>query len=157
MSDETIEPQVPAISALHLNDGVFEAIVTVAGQAPKIDLITGAGVIKPAALRPNDDGTWSLSVKVPGDALSDGTLAIVFVARDTSHQLASYVIRAGHPEHDNLADQVAVLRAEFDALKRAFLDEAWHEKMRKSERPVIVAEILEAIEADRSGPGTATG
>ena len=48
------------------------------------------------------------------------------------------------------------MRGELEVLKRAFMAEAWHEKLAAAERPVIVAEVLAEVErllAVRGGDG----
>lgn len=47
----------------------------------------------------------------------------------------------------DLAAEIDALRAELDALKRAFMTETLDRKLSASERPLIVAEAVEAMSA----------
>ena len=136
----------PVLSGLTLADGVVDAHLADAGPDPAVDLVVDGRAVAAARLTPDPAGGWRVAARLPRDCVREGTVAVVFADRATGAQLGVYVLRAGAGVEGDLAAEVAMLRAELDALKRAFLAEAWQEKLRSTERPVIVAEVLEAVE-----------
>ena len=148
---------VPTIMDLRLTEGVLTGEVRCSAALPEISMLTGDGPPVPVTSTEAGAGTWTLRVKLPKQVVSDGTQAVVLVDRDSGRPLASYLVRCGVPEAGDPHDQIAVLRAEFDALKRAFLEEAWHTKMRAAEKPVIIAEVLDVIDARLKSSGDDRG
>lgn len=65
-------------------------------------------------------GSWTLSVKVPQEAIADGVQT--FLIRDgvDDSKLGHFTLIAGETTDDDLRAEVELLRAELDMLKRAF-------------------------------------
>lgn len=144
----------PVLTGLTLFDGVFSAMIGGSAREPAVDLVVDGAVVASARAEAAGDDAWRIEARLPRQCLRDGVTAVIFVDRPSHAQLAAHVVRAGPEPEEDLVAEIAVLRAELDALKRAFLGEAWHEKLRAAERPVIVAEVLEAVERHLSGRGT---
>lgn len=89
-----------------------------------------------------DQANWS--VRVPGEALSDGLTILLFRDADSKAAVGTYLLRAGSGIDDDALAELAAVRAELDALKRAFLADASEPKLRVIERDMIVAQAVEA-------------
>lgn len=136
----------PVLSGLTLTDGVFTATLSEGPERPVIDATIDGRTVGTATLKPRGDGRLEMRAPLPRQCLCDGDSVVVFRDRTSGTGLARYLVSSGDPRLGNLQAELAALRAEFSALKRAFLAEAWHEKLHKVDRPVIVAEVLEAVE-----------
>ncbi|MEO0360087.1 MAG: hypothetical protein AAF322_03215 [Pseudomonadota bacterium] len=132
---------------LTLSGGVFRARLRgeEAPSPPRITLLIRGEAVGEAAVVETPDG-WRLEAEAPAEAIGDGVAAIVFAAEDGSI-LARYPIAAGAALAEDLAAELASLRAELDQLKRAFRAELGAGALRRDERPLIVAEALDEVEA----------
>lgn len=135
----------PTLARLTLTGDVFTARVTAGGHRPVIELKIDGRTAGTATLEPIADGVYRLSAPLPRHCLCDGDVAVVFQDRASGAGLATYLVSSGYPQAGDLLAELAALRAEFEALKRAFLAEAWHEKLRKADRSLILAEVMEAV------------
>ncbi|MEM1161695.1 MAG: hypothetical protein AAGJ28_12230 [Pseudomonadota bacterium] len=143
------EPLV--VSAIALQDGWFTGFVDgLSGDGHQwIDLMVGGAVAGRAELTPDPDapgtGRHELAAAVPTSCLSDGISTVVFHLQPDKVVLASYPIRSGDQLAGDLAADLAVLRGEVAALKQAFMAEALFDKIPAIERPLIVAEAVDAV------------
>jgi len=97
-------------------------------------------------------GEIAVSAALPAQALGDGVTVLVLQDRATGAPLASYPVRAGGSVYVDLAAELALLRAEVAALKRAFMMDASTPKLRAVERALIVEEAAErALAAMKDG------
>ena len=135
-----------AVSDLRLVDGVFTANVHGAQDPVQIDIAVDGRVVGAVKIENGADASRRLIARLPRQAIRDGDTAITLQDRQTGDVLSTYIVSAGYVANEDLHASFAGLRAELTALKRAFLAEAWHEKLRKTDRPAIVAEVLEAVE-----------
>ena len=144
---------LPEVTGLRLSSGVFSGHVTGARRAPEIEMVIDGTVAGAVRLEAAEGGGYRLKARLPREALSEGTVAVVFRDRETGAGLTAYPVRAGVGLDDDLAAEVAALRGELEVLKRAFMAEAWHEKLATAERPVIIAEVLAEVERLLAGRG----
>ena len=148
MTVERIAPAatVPVMAGLKLREGRFTAEVLSGPTTPQIDLTIDGRLVGVAKLQPTDSGLYVLQAPIPREALRDGDIAIVFQDRVSGAGLATYLVSSGYPDAEDLSVALTTLRADFEALKRAFLAEAWQEKLPRTEREILIAEVLEAVE-----------
>jgi len=143
--------QPVSLAGLALARGTFSATVTGIGPGevlPAIDLVVDGAAVGQARLAHDGAGTAGLTARLPREALSDGNVIVVFRDRATGGILARYPLGAGRVPEGDLAAEIGMLRAEFEALKRAFMAEALHDRITRAERPVIVAEAVAAVMAE---------
>lgn len=136
-----------------LSGGTIRGLLTADGQtdAPVLEMVAdgqGAGTVRLTRV----NGGWTVEASLAPEVLSDGIVVVVFRLQGSEAPLAVYPIQSGpaRPNTDT-AQELALLRAEFEALKRAFLKDASVPKLRAAERSLIVAE---AAEEARTGRGS---
>ena len=110
---------------------------------PEIDVCVDGVVIGAADLSHDGEG-FLLTATLTPDAISDGVTTILFRVRGKQAILGTYPIRAGAALDADVVTDVATLRAELDALKAAFMEDAHDTKLRAVERDLIIAEAVEA-------------
>lgn len=135
------------LSDLSLAGGRFRAVLTGPGAPGPVDLCVDGVVavrVEPVA---EGDGRFRLDAPMPEAAVRDGLSAVVFVRAEAGEILATYPLSAGKPLDGDVRAELAALQAELAALKRAFMADGHDRKLRAAERPLIVAEAVEAAEA----------
>lgn len=85
---------------------------------------------------------------VPQTALQDGATALDFHALPDGTHLARYTLFCGAELPADAASALALLQAEVQTLKRAFMAEAAVAKLAADERPLLVAEAVEQALAE---------
>ena len=143
---DTSAGTVPVMTGLKLQEGRFTAEVLSGATTPVIELTIDGRLVGVAKVQPTESGLYSLRAPMPREALRDGDVAIVFQDRVSGAGLATYLVSSGYPDAEDLSVALTALRAEFEALKRAFLAEAWQEKLPRTEREILIAEVLEIVE-----------
>ncbi|MEM7189741.1 MAG: hypothetical protein AAF439_09025 [Pseudomonadota bacterium] len=149
MSDQSDRQNEPAPTTFRtvitLRDGQFSGHLTGAHlpAGASIELLVDGAVVGQAEPAIEGDGAAFTSA-MPAECLSDGVSTVVFRLQPDNAILASYPIRAGANLAGDVVAELAVMRGEFLALKRAFMAEALHESLKAVERPLIVAEAVEA-------------
>lgn len=143
----------PVVTGLKLYKGRFTADVLCRSAPPEIELTIDGRHVGTAKVQQTESGLYALQAPIPREALRDGDTAIVFQDRVSGAGLATYLVSSGYPDAGDLSLAVTTLRAEFEALKRAFLAEAWHEKLPRTEREILIAEVLAAVERRQLPPG----
>lgn len=102
--------------------GVWQG--TVSGPAepePNIKVTYLDKAVAGVAIVPADEpGTWTLSVPIPTDAISDGVQTFLITDAVDGSRLEGFTLIAGEPMADDIRAEVDLLRAELDMLKRAF-------------------------------------
>ena len=129
-----------------LNRGVLRGTLSTSEEdpnPPEIEFCVDGDVIGKAEVSAKGEG-FEISAKLPAEVLSDGVTTVVFRRCSDHSVLGAYPIRAGESLNADVVTDLAVLRAEFDALKAAFLADAHDPKLRAVERDIIVAEAIEA-------------
>lgn len=119
---------------------------------PPVQLCIDGETISEAEVTPHSD-KFTLSAELPAAAINEGVTTVVFRAGTTI--LGAYPIKAGAALDADVVGDLAMLRAEFEALKAAFMADVHDPKLRVVERDVIIAEAVEAIvsaQATRSVP-----
>ncbi|MCB1334427.1 MAG: hypothetical protein KDK26_12435 [Roseivivax sp.] len=115
---------MPSYSAHHLilRDGLWRVAIAGDEAAPDPVLtVTHAGaVLGDAALSHQGPGAWLLQVRVPSEAIGEGTQTLVVSAENSADPLICLTLHLGAQFQDDLRAEVALLRAELDMLKRAF-------------------------------------
>lgn len=103
--------------------GVWSAELAVPGmaEAPPIDIChLGRAVGEVAVGAASASGRWPVSFAIPPDLICDGVQTFVLRRRDTDTSIGHFTIVAGDALDDDLRDEIELLRAELDLLKRAF-------------------------------------
>ena len=88
---------VPQISVTHLNTAVPDVQVSEQG-----------------------DGAWLVQVPIPAEAIADGVQVFVLTDSTDGEKLGHFTLIAGEALGDDIRDEIELLRAELDMLKRAF-------------------------------------
>lgn len=102
--------------------GVWEGVLSGAGEAPRIealhlDTVLPDVTLSPVAGRPGDH---AVRVPIPVSALSEGVQTFVIRDPASGERLAHFTIVTGVPLEQDIRAEVDLLRAELDMLKRAF-------------------------------------
>ncbi|MEM7525538.1 MAG: hypothetical protein AAF360_17630, partial [Pseudomonadota bacterium] len=136
------------MEGLRFQSGVFRARMRVhgGGSAPEVSLRVRGETVSKAVVKGGADGLFDLTAEAPLSVLGDGVSMIEFALADGS-TLGRYPVAAGAALVDDLASEVASLRAELDQLKRAFRDAMAGGVISRDERPLIVAEALTEVDA----------
>jgi hypothetical protein len=66
------------------------------------------------------DGRWTVSVRIPDEAISDGVQTFLVRQGGTGDELGAFTLVAGSPLEADIRAEVDLLRAELDLLKKAF-------------------------------------
>lgn len=103
------------LTAIGLTDGIWTARITDATDQPRLEVRLGDQPIESALPEPEPDGSWTLRLRLPVDAISDG-LTVLSVYQGTD-RLGGFIVAAGDLLQDDLRAQVTLLRAEVDLLK----------------------------------------
>ena len=95
-----------------------------------------------------DPGWTSVTFAVPPAALTDGAAFLDLHALPQGEHLARYTLFCGAALPDDAASALALLQEEVQSLKRAFMAEAASRKLTMAERPLLIAEAVEAALAE---------
>lgn len=106
------------MTEVSLTGGVFEAKLLGATAETRIEIWAQAQQVGSADCVAVEGGTV-LRWAVPSDLLTLGVQSIAFAERDQP-PIYTLLVRAGTAVEGDLADDVALLRAELDLLKSAF-------------------------------------
>lgn len=117
-----------------------------AALPPRVQIYIDGDVVGQADVTPQADG-FLMSAQLPPEAINEGTTTVVF--RSGVSILGAYPIRAGVALEADVVGDLALLRAEFEALKAAFMADAHDPKLRAVERDLIIAEAVEAVASGR--------
>lgn len=136
------------LADLVLEDGQFSASLHASMSEvdpPVLELVVDGLAIGTANLDRIDMNSFAVTADLPQEALQDGVRTVVFRIAGQVHAVASYVLRAGAALDGDVVAELSDLRAELDALKRAFMLDARDEKLRKADRHVLVAEVVDRV------------
>ena len=145
--NDTAGPAGWTLTVIGLANGVLRAEVrrlSGAAPMPTIEICLNDQVLCVAEAAAADGGEAAISAQIPSSALSDGYSALTLRDQTSKQVMGTYPILAGASLGKDGAAELALLRAEFDALKAAFLADAAEPKLRTVERDIIVAQAVEA-------------
>ena len=139
-----------------LNGKLIATIPAHEMETGEVELRLGGKPIATATITSAGPGPSEAILSLPASALSDGVALLDLHRQDTGAHLARYTMFNGAALPTDLVSTVELLRAEVQALKRAFMDDASIAKLRAADRPLVVAEAVEetlsALES--AAPGT---
>ncbi len=117
MTDPTA---TPSLTQTRIAGGVWEGVLTVAGEAPPIQALHQGRALEGVEVTPlpGKPGRHAVRVPIPAAILTEGVQTVLLQAGDTV--LAQFSLIAGTPLDDDLRAEIGLLRAELDLLKRAF-------------------------------------
>lgn len=126
-------------------------------QFPEVELRMGGEVI--AKIYAEADASSGLVARfpIPVEALRDGAVILDVSFANASAHLGRYTMFNGAPPTEDLATTIELLRADLQALKRAFLEEAQVAKLSRAEGPLLIAEAVEQALAAVSGQSGSDG
>lgn len=111
----------PTLTRSVLTAGVWEGVIEgdPSGE-PAVEVCLGDRVLPGLKVVKTAPGTWSLSLPIPADCISDGVRTLVI--RDLTDRLpiGHFTLIAGASADEDLRAEIALLRAEMDMLKQAF-------------------------------------
>lgn len=109
------------LTATHLQEGVWQGILTTTDTQPAIEVThLGKPVDGVTVTKGDVKGQWLVRVPVPIAAISDGVQSFLINDQRTGARLNSFAILAGDPLSDDIRVEIDLLRAELDMLKKAF-------------------------------------
>lgn len=115
------------VTRTRLADGVWEGRVQRPDGAPDAPppirvSLDGQDIAVGVALEPiaEELGVWSLSIRIPPEALGEGLHSFVISDAETGGRLADFSVAMGLPLESDIRAEMELLRAELDMLKRAF-------------------------------------
>lgn len=112
------------LAKTRLADGLWEGQLALKGEfdaPPPIQARYEDRALEGLEIRPGErPGHFSLRLPLPRAMLSDGVHVVMFVDAEADEVLASETIVAGDTLAEDIRDELALLRAELDMLKRAF-------------------------------------
>lgn len=113
------------VTKLHIRAGIWEGFVDFAGSGaptqPALECwhederLDGLSY----AADPDVEGRWTLRIAIPPHALRDGVQVFQITDTSTEEILSRFTILTDELFDDGLREEVALLRAELDMLKRA--------------------------------------
>ncbi|MBJ3761669.1 hypothetical protein ILP92_02745 [Maribius pontilimi] len=101
-----------------LKDGIWSVCVTTPGRPDLVASHRGTA-LPDLTWTQNADG-WQAEIPVPVAMLGEGVQTLVLTTADDGTPVASISVAAGTALSQDMAAEVALLRAELDLLKRAF-------------------------------------
>ncbi|HMO06226.1 MAG TPA: hypothetical protein PKD10_01085 [Paracoccaceae bacterium] len=112
----------PVLTKTRIRAGVWEGVLSGAGDAPRIEAMHDGAVLPGVTLAavPDRPGEHAVRVPIPAAALSEGVQTFVLRDPGTGAMLAHFTIVTGVPLDEDIRAEVDLLRAELDMLKRAF-------------------------------------
>lgn len=131
---------------LRLDQGTLVCIFarpTEADELPKTELRLGGELVATRWAETDPSGELVVRFPLPMAAQRDGAMVLDISISDAGPHLARYTIFNGAPPAEDLATTVELLRADLQALKRAFMEEAQVAKLNSTERPLLIAEAVE--------------
>lgn len=121
-----------------------------AASAPEIEMVVDGSPAGTIALSRHETG-WGMQAHLAPEALSSGVTVIVFRLKNAHAPLAFYPILSGRTVDTDMAAEIERMRVELAALKQAFLTDASVPKLRATDRSLIVAEVLAAVQDGAGG------
>lgn len=111
-----------SIAKTRISKGVWNAVLTGPATAePNIKVTRFKQTVEGVSLsRGTEEGTWSVSVPIPADAIADGVQTFVVTDGADGTTLADFTLVVGEALSHDIRAEVELLRAELDMLKRAF-------------------------------------
>ncbi|MFK7942713.1 MAG: hypothetical protein AB8B85_07375 [Paracoccaceae bacterium] len=141
----------PIMTSIHLVDGTLIVRLSSDLALPhnaEAELRLAGMRVAAAPITPRIDGA-EVMFPLPKGAQSDGVALLdVHLLPDGAH-LARYTMFCGAPLPQDAATTMAMLQAEVQALKHAFMADAAVPKLTRAERPLVVAEAVEQALTER--------
>ena len=103
-------------------EGVWQGIITDAGDVkPELSVTHANTELADVKLVRNESANhWVLSIPVPAAAIADGIQIILIVDRKSERKLGNVILIGDDVLSVDLRNEMDLLRAELDTLKRAF-------------------------------------
>lgn len=113
------------LTKTRFHGGVWEGLLAddpEAEVAPLVEVTLNEEPLEDVALTPDTAraGSWRLRFSIPSTLLSEGVQTFLIRDLRDDRQLGSFSVLTGLPLEDDLRQEVDLLRAELDMLKRAF-------------------------------------
>lgn len=109
----------------------------------EVELRLGGVPVAKARLPDTGDGPAQLSFALPEAAQNDGVSLLDLHALPDGSHLARYTLFCGAAVPEDFTTALALLQAEVQTLKRAFMADAAVPKLTLVERPLLIAEAVE--------------
>lgn len=112
-----------------LANGVFQAILAPVGHGgdgPPELVATAQGAPVDGLDLTRTDAGWSVTLTLPPTMLGDGVQTLVLTNTATGGTIGSCHVASGNVLGDDLLNEVSLLRAELELLKRAFRAHCTH-------------------------------
>jgi len=105
-----------------MRHGIWQGILQQSGPGvPQIKVShLGADVPDVQVTESEQDGQWIVNVPIPPSAIADGVQVFVITDATDDEKLGDFTLIAGEALGDDIRNEVELLRAELDMLKRAF-------------------------------------
>ncbi|NEK22631.1 hypothetical protein GV827_09460 [Sulfitobacter sp. JBTF-M27] len=105
-----------------MKQGVWQGIITGMGEEePRVEVTHEDAVVSDIILTHNQSADhWTLSVRIPPEAIADGVQTLIIRDADTDAKIGHITLIAGEVLSDDIRAEMDLLRAELDMLKRAF-------------------------------------
>lgn len=137
--------RAPGEISLSLKDGrllVSMAAEGLAGDRVPLELWLDGRCVATAEAQ-IESSRVEASFAVPAAAMRDGAVVLDVHAFEGGGLLGRYALLAGDAVPEDALAELALLRAELEALKKAFLRDGADPKLRRADRGLIVAEAVE--------------
>lgn len=135
---------------IRLLSGQLEATLPRDLVGAQVELRVGGRAFGTGAVSEYEEGA-RVRFPLPSSALNDGvSLVDLFRIPEGTH-LGRYTLYGGDAMPDDIVAEVAMLWAELQALKKAFLTDAADPKLRAADRGLLVAEAVQKVEKMLAG------
>lgn len=126
--------------------GVLHGRLAPGAPPPPLVLVARGQVLGPVRLQADGEG-WALSVGVPAAVLDEGVMVLTVQEAASGTVRARYPIAAGQGVGEDVLVALAGLEADLAALRRAFLTAMADPPLTRAERPLLLAEAVQAMAA----------
>lgn len=109
-----------ALNKTKLVGGVWEGLLTGAGEVEPDLIVTHLGEPLDALKTERSGEGWRVCVTIPAERLADGVQTFLISDAGTGTELAHFAVMAGEALSDDIYAELNLLREELDMLKRAF-------------------------------------
>ncbi|WP_299371728.1 hypothetical protein [uncultured Tateyamaria sp.] len=104
-----------------MRHGIWQGHIQQSGTGvPQIKVTHLGNDVPDVQVSEGSDGQWLMQVPIPSEAIADGVQVFVITDATDDSKLGQFTLIAGEALGDDIRNEVELLRAELDMLKRAF-------------------------------------
>ncbi len=104
-----------------MRHGIWQGHIQQSGTGvPQVKVTHLGNDVPDVQVSEGSDGQWLMQVPIPSEAIADGVQVFVITDATDDSKLGQFTLIAGEALGDDIRNEVELLRAELDMLKRAF-------------------------------------